>query len=158
MRIRGKNIIVNQAPEFQNHLSPMITDPESKLIESNLTEQVIGIFYSVYNELGRGFSEGIYENAMAVALAEEGLPFAQQHPLTVQFRNKLVGEFRIDLLIDNRLIVELKAATRLAPAHEAQLINYLKATRIPVGLLLNFGDRPEFKRLVFTDQPKQTRF
>ena len=127
----------------------------SRLINSELTQQIIGIFYSVYNELGRGFSEGVYENSMALALEEERLPFNQQHPLTVYFRGQPVGEFRIDLLVDEKLVVELKAFTRLTPAHEAQVINYLKATKIPIGLLLNFGDRPEFKRLVFTDAPKQ---
>ncbi|MEX0915383.1 MAG: GxxExxY protein [Wenzhouxiangellaceae bacterium] len=135
----------------------MNADKDSSLIDADLTRQVIGVFYSVYNELDRGFSEGIYENSMAIALTEEELPFCQQHPLMVWFRGKLVGEFRVDLLVDDRLVAELKAVTRLTPAHEAQLINYLKATGIPVGLLLNFGDRPEFKRLVFTDAPEQAR-
>jgi len=134
----------------------MNADQDSRLIDSELTQQVIGIFYSVYNELGRGFSEGVYENSMAIALKEEGVPFAQQYPLTVWFRDKPAGEFRIDLMVDSRLVVELKAATRLTRAHEAQVINYLKATGVQVGLLLNFGDRPEFKRLVFTDAHKQT--
>ena len=133
----------------------MNADKDSRLIDSELTQQVIGIFYSVYNELGRGFSEGVYENSMAIALKEEGLPFEQQHPLTVSFHGQQVGEFRIDLLVDRSLVVELKAVTRLTLAHEAQVINYLKATGMRVGLLLNFGDRPEFKRLVFTDAPKQ---
>ncbi|MBS3824543.1 MAG: GxxExxY protein [Wenzhouxiangellaceae bacterium] len=134
----------------------MNADQDSRLIDSELTQQVIGIFYSVYNELGRGFSEGVYENSMAIALKEEGVPFAQQYPLTVRFRDKPAGEFRIDLMVDSRLVVELKAVTQLTRAHEAQVINYLKATGVQVGLLLNFGDRPEFKRLVFTDAHKQT--
>lgn len=135
----------------------MNSDRHSSLISSELTSQVIGVFYSVYNELGRGFTEAVYENAMAVALNEAGLPFHQQHPLTVLFRGQTVGEFRVDLLINDKLVVELKAAARLTPAHESQVINYLKATGFPVGLLLNFGDRPEFKRLVFTQVANQAQ-
>ncbi|MBL39124.1 MAG: GxxExxY protein [Xanthomonadales bacterium] len=135
----------------------MNADKNFSLIDADLTRQVIGIFYSVYNELGRGFAESVYENAMAIALGQEGLQCAQQQPLTVWFRGEPVGEFRTDLLVGMKLVVELKAVARLTPAHEAQLINYLKATDIPVGLLLNFGDRPEFKRLIFSDSPKQTR-
>ena len=84
-------------------------------LESDLTEKVIGIFYSVYNELGAGFLEGIYENAMTIALQEAGLAASQQVPLAVWFRNRKVGEFRMDLLVENKLALELKAVSQLCP-------------------------------------------
>ncbi len=122
---------------------------KSVLVDADLTDRVIGVFYAVYNELGTGFLESVYENALALALREAGLVVQQQACLTVRFRNQVVGEFRIDLLVAERLIVELKAVSQLAPAHEAQLVNYLKASGLHVGLLLNFGPRPHFKRKVF---------
>lgn len=114
-----------------------------------MTERVIGIFYAVYNELGHGFLESVYENALALALRETDIVAVQQAPLRVQFRGHTVGEFRADLLVENRLIVEIKAVSRLAPAHEVQLVNYLEATGIRVGLLMNFGLHPQFKRRIF---------
>lgn len=119
------------------------------LLESELTEQVIGIFYTVYNELGAGFLESVCENAFAAALGDAGLSVVQQAPIDVHFRGILVGEFKADLFVEGRVIVELKAVSQLGTAHEVQLINYLKATGIPVGLLFNFGPRPQFKRRVF---------
>ena len=122
---------------------------DTALMEADLTESVIGAFYTVYNELGPGFLENVYENSLALMLRENGIAAAQQAPLRVQFRGHTVDEFRADLLVDERLIVEIKAVSRLAPAHEVQLVNYLKATGIRVGLLMNFGPRPQFKRRIF---------
>lgn len=122
---------------------------DTALAEADLTERVIGIFYAVYNELGHGFLESVYENSLALALRETGIAAVQQAPLRVEFRGRTVGEFRADLLVDDRLIVEIKAVSRLAPAHEVQLVNYLKATGIRVGLLMNFGLYPQFKRRIF---------
>ena len=122
---------------------------KSELLESELTDQVIGVFYSVYNELGHGFLESVYENAFAAALRESGLQVVQQAPIDVRFRNTIVGEFKADILIEGRLIIELKAVSQLSPIHEVQLVNYLKATGIPVGLLFNFGPKPQFKRRIF---------
>ena len=119
------------------------------LIESELTQHVIGVFYTVYNELGGGFLESVYESAVALALRETGLDVVQQVPLVVNFRGHVVGEFRADIVVEKRVVLEIKAVERLIPAHEAQLINYLKASEIRVGLLLNFGPRAEFKRRVF---------
>lgn len=130
----------------------MDTD-KAVLIDADLTDRVIGIFYAVYNELGQGFLESVYENALAIALRENGLIVQQQACLTVRFREQIVGDFKVDLLVSERLIIELKAVTQLMPAHEAQLVNYLKASGLHVGLLLNFGNRPQFKRKVF-GQPK----
>jgi GxxExxY protein len=123
----------------------------ANLIHGELTERVIGVFFDVYNTLGHGFLESVYENALAIALSEAGLQVQCQVPISVSFRGRSVGEFRVDLLVADRMIIETKAANTLTPAHEAQLLNYLKATKIPIGLLLNFGPRPQFKRRIFTD-------
>lgn len=119
-----------------------------------LTQKVIGIFYEVYNELGHGFLESVYEKAMVIGLRDAGIKAAEQASIMVRFRGELIGDFRADLLIEDLVIVELKAASGLEPAHEAQLLNYLRATDIEVGLLLNFGQKPQFKRLVFGDERK----
>ena len=118
------------------------------LIHRELSEQVIGAFYETYNELGFGFLESVYENAFAMQLELAGFRVGRQHPIVVRFKGQKVGEFRADLLIENVLLVEIKSVTTLLPVHEAQLLNYLKATRIQVGLLVNFGPRPHFRRRV----------
>jgi GxxExxY protein len=120
----------------------------SEIIDKALTDAVIGAFYGVYNELGYGFLENVYENAFAVALRDCGLDVLQQPPIAVFFRGHLVGEYRADLVIPQRLIIEVKVAEALAPTHDAQLLNYLKATKLPLGLIFNFGPRPQFRRLV----------
>ncbi len=122
-----------------------------------LTEKIIGVFYDVYNELGHGFLESVYEEAMAVALPQGGLRVERQVPLRVTFRGIVIGDFRADLLVEDSVLLELKAARDIDPAHEAQLLNYLRATEIEVGLLLNFGPKPQFKRLVFENSRKEIR-
>lgn len=122
---------------------------KSRLLEGEITKRVIGSFYAVYRELGPGFLESVYANSLALSLRENGITVAQQVPLQVVFHDQVVGDFRADLLIEKRLIVEIKAVTKLAAIHETQLVNYLKATRITVGLLMNFGPLPEFRRRVF---------
>ena len=119
------------------------------LAHRDLSRRVIGAFYRTYKELGFGFLESVYENAFAVELAESGLDVRQQHPVDVRYKGRLVGEFRADLLIENVLLVEIKCTRSLLPVHEAQLLNYLKATGIGIGFLVNFGPRPEFRRRVF---------
>lgn len=121
------------------------------LIHKDLSEGVIGVFFDVYNALGHGFLESVYENALAIALIESGMQVERQLPIRVDYRGHCVGEFRADLVVERSLIVEIKAQTALAAVHEAQLLNYLKATKMPLGLLLNFGPRPQFKRRVFTE-------
>ena len=116
---------------------------------SDLIETVIGCSYQVMNELGTGFLESVYEKALQVALKQVGIKSERQVPITVRFRQTVVGEFFADLTIGNKLIVELKTVDQLAPEHQAQVINYLNATGIPAGLLINFGNRRvEVKRLV----------
>jgi GxxExxY protein len=127
---------------------------QAELIASDITERVIGVFFAVYNELGAGFVESVYQNAMALALRESGLKVEQQYPLTVSFRGETVGEFRVDLLVEETVVLELKALAQLTPTHEVQLVNYLKATGAPVGLLLNFGRNAQFKRRVLSQSEK----
>ncbi len=120
-----------------------------------LTEKIIGIFYEVYNELGFGFLESVYENSLSIALRDNGFEVQQQIGIPVQFRGIQVGVFEADILVNRCVFLELKAVRAIDPAHIAQLMNYLKATEIEVGLLLNFGSRPEFKRLAFSNDRKR---
>ena len=123
----------------------------------NLTEQIIGIFFAVYNELGHGFLESVHHQSMLVALTESGLAVESQIPIQVYFRGCQVGVFRADLLVEDSVLIELKAGAALEKAQESQLLNYLRATDIEVGLLLSFGERAQFKRLVFENTRKKFR-
>jgi GxxExxY protein len=119
-----------------------------------LTEKIIKIFYRVYNRLGYGFLEKVYENAMMIEFRKEGIPAVSQFAIRVFYEDETIGEYYADILVDNKVIVEIKAARRLAKENEAQLLNYLKATDIEVGLLLNFGPKPELKRKAFDNLRK----
>ncbi|OHB89148.1 MAG: GxxExxY protein [Planctomycetes bacterium RIFCSPHIGHO2_02_FULL_40_12] len=119
-----------------------------------LTEKIIKIFYTVYNKLGYGFLEKVYEKAMMKELKKEDIPAVSQYAITVVYEDEIIGEYFTDILVDNKVIVEIKAAKSLAIENEAQLLNYLKATEIEVGLLLNFGPKPDFKRKVFDNTRK----
>jgi len=118
------------------------------------TDIILRSFYETYNELGDGFLESVYENALYIVLTGYGLRVEKQKNISVFFRGKEIGDFKADLIVNEKIIIELKAVRTLASAHEAQLINYLKATNIEVGLLLNFGREPEFKRFVFDNKRK----
>jgi len=118
------------------------------------TNIILRSFYEVYNELGDGFLESVYENALYIVLTEYGLCVERQKGINVFFRGTMIGDFKTDLIVDKKVIIELKAVRALDSAHEAQLINYLKATNIEVGLLLNFGRKPEFKRFVYDNNRK----
>ena len=122
-----------------------------------LTGRVIGVFYDVYNELGHGFLESVYHQAMVVALTDAGLVVESKPGVPVFFRGRTVGEFEADVVVEGKVLLELKAARGLDPAHEAQLLNYLRATTIEVGLLLNFGPKPQVKRLLFDNPRKRHR-
>ncbi len=119
-----------------------------------LTENIIKIFYRVYNKLGYGFLEKIYENAMMIEFRREGIPAVPQSPIKVFYEGEILGEYYADILVDNKVIAEIKAAKCLVEENEAQLLNYLKATDIEVGLLLNFGNKPELKRKAFDNSRK----
>lgn len=133
------------------------TDLEANMLHENITEQILKGFYKVYNTLGSGFLEKVYENALLLELRSTGLDVQQQHPVAVYYGTSIVGEYFADLLINNLVILELKAAESLRAEHTAQLTNYLKATNLEVGLLLNFGNDPEFKRIVFSNQKRNQR-
>ena len=128
---------------------------ERGLPHAGITERVIGAFFETYNELGMGFLESVYGGAMAIVLRERALRVVRQPSLAVRFRGLTIGEFRPDFLVEDAVILELKAARALEAAHEAQLLNYLRASDIEVGLLLNFGPKPTFRRLAFANQRKQ---
>ncbi len=132
----------------------MNTDFQDTTKNKELTEKIIRIFYRVYNTLGYGFLEKIYENAMMIEFRREGIPAVAQSSIKVLYKNELVGEYYADILVDGKVIVEIKASRSLIPENEAQLLNYLKATDIEVGLLLNFGPKPQIKRKVFDNHRK----
>ena len=119
-----------------------------------MTKKIIGIFYEVYNELGHGFLESVYETAFEIALESNGMPVLRQIEVPVWFRGKKIGDFTADMLVDKCVLLELKAGRALDQAHEAQLLNYLRATEIEVGMLFNFGLKPEFKRMAFDNSRK----
>jgi GxxExxY protein len=120
------------------------------MLHEELTEKIIKAYYKVYNELGYGFLEKVYENAMCIELDKMGLIFEPQKAIKVYYNTQVVGEYFTDILVENKVIVELKASKILVPENEAQLLNYLKATGIEIGLLFNFGKEPQFKRKIFT--------
>ena len=127
------------------------------MLHQDLSQNIIRIYYQVYNELGFGFLEKVYENAMFFELNTSGFFTQKQLPIKVHYKHREVGEYYADLIVENKIILELKAAESLAEEHECQLINYLKATDIEVGLLFNFGKKPEFKRKIFNNDLKKIR-
>ena len=118
------------------------------------TEKIIKCFYETYNVLGYGFLEKVYENALLKELVASGFKCESQKKISVSYKGDKVGEYYADILVDNEIILELKATESLCEEHEYQLINYLKATNIELGLLLNFGKRPEIRRKIFTNDRK----
>jgi GxxExxY protein len=123
--------------------------------EAPLTKKIIDVFYEVYNELGSGFLESVYCRSLALALEQAGLNVVAELPMPVYFRAVLVGTYRADLVVEQRVILELKTADALTEAHLAQLTHYLRASTIEVGLLLNFGDKPKVKRVEFSNERKR---
>jgi GxxExxY protein len=131
-------------------------EEKSKLLHPELTEKIIGVYYDVYNEIGHGFLETVYRNAMQIALTEAGLVVQREFPIPVWFRGQEVGQFRADLLVEKFVLLELKAVSALDRSHEAQILHYLRATEIEVGLLLIFGSlRPQFRRFAFENTKKK---
>jgi GxxExxY protein len=136
---------------------PPINANEHERKHWHLCHEIVGVFYSVYNELGHGFLEAVYEEALAISLTEAGMSAARQVPTPIWFRGRTIGEYKADLIVDHVVLLELKAAKALDASHEAQILNYLRATDIEVGLLLNFGPKPQFKRFVFENNRKGIR-
>lgn len=124
------------------------------LLHKTITDAILKAYYDVYNQLGYGFLEKVYQNAMCLELKSKGYKVEVQKPIKVYFKKQLVGEYYSDLVVEDKVIVELKACELLMNVHVAQIINYLKATPIEVGLLLNFGEEPEFKRFIYTNDKK----
>ena len=124
------------------------------MIDEELTGRIIKIFYKVYNTLGYGFIESVYHNAMILELVRNGIKVETEMPIAVHYEDKLVGTFSADLLVERKIILELKSTEGLNIAHEAQLTNYLRATEIELGFLFNFGRQAEFKRKYFSNEKK----
>ncbi|HET7423432.1 MAG TPA: GxxExxY protein [Gemmatimonadales bacterium] len=121
-----------------------------------ITRQIVGVFFEVYGELGYGFLESVYRSAMSIALREKGLAVQSEVELVARFRGSPVGTFRADLVVENVVVVELKAARGIDQAHIAQGLNYLRCTSLETGLVLNFGPRPQIRRLVFANERKRS--
>jgi len=121
--------------------------------DEELTKSIIGCAFTVHNALGAGFLEQVYENALRVELSRQGLRVRQQAPIDVRYEGEIVGQYYADLWVEDRIIVELKAVRTLSKAHEVQLVNYLTATGVDVGLLLNFGPSVQVKRKFRTYKP-----
>ena len=123
---------------------------------ADLTDKILGAFFKVYNTLGYGFVEKVYENALAIELRKLGLKVEQQKGIIVYYNGQIVGDYLADIITCDAVLLELKAVRTLTEEHEAQLLNYLKATTIEVGLLLNFGPKPEYRRKVYDNERKGT--
>lgn len=127
------------------------------LLHKQITEKVLNAFYTVYTVLGYGFLEKVYENAMVIELTKRGVKVVKQKHIQVHYDGHGVGEYFADLLVEDLVIVEIKAAEGVVEENENQLVNYLKATDKEVGLLINFGKKPQFKRKIFENKLKKLR-
>lgn len=127
----------------------------NKLLHKEVSEKILKAYYNVYNSLGYGFLERVYQNSMYYELIDLGLDVVAQKQIKVYYKGKIVGEYFADLIVENKIIVELKATSVLIQSHSTQLCNYLKATNIEVGLLLNFGEEAEFERIIITNDKKK---
>ena len=125
------------------------------MLHEEITSKVINAFYTVYNTLGYGFLEKVYENSLALELSKRGMKVEQQAPINVSYNSSIVGEYFADLLVEDCVALELKAAESITEQHKAQLLNYLKATEYEVGLLLNFGPEAKFARKILTNDRKK---
>jgi len=127
---------------------------EAVILHEDISKKIIGSFYDTYNELGHGFLESVYGGALAVALTEAGIPFVREQKIQVCYQGRVVGDFKADFIVAGAVLVELKAVAALDKVHEAQILNYLRATNIEVGLLMNYGTKPEFKRFMYENSRK----
>jgi GxxExxY protein len=120
-----------------------------------LSQKIIDCFFKVYNQLGCGFLESVYKKAMTIELIKAGLRVEEEKPISVYYEGQMVGDYYADLIVESCIILELKAVHTLLPEHNAQVLNYLRATDIEVGLLFNFGPKPEFRRKSFDNEGKK---
>jgi len=130
---------------------------EPQLKNAELTETIIGVFFDVYNELGYGFLESVYRRSLQLALREKNLKVDAEVAVPVFFRGMSVGDFRADLVVNDSVLLELKTAETIIIAHEAQVLNYLRATELEIGLILNFGPKDQVRRLLFDNNRKQVK-
>ena len=128
-----------------------------ELIHKDLTDAILKVFFDVYNELGYGFLEKVYQNAMMIELKFRGFNVVAQKPIKVYYKGNIVGDYFSDIVVENLVILELKATEVIVEDFEWQLVNYLRGTEMEVGLLLNFGKKPEFRRKVFINSRKNLR-
>ena len=128
-----------------------------ELLHKDLTDVILKTFYEVYNELGYGFLERVYQNALYIELKNKGLEVVPQKKIKVYYRGNIVGDYYADLVVEDRIILELKAVEYIVEQFENQLLNYLKGTDCEVGLLLNFGKKPEFRRKIFENKRKTNK-
>jgi GxxExxY protein len=124
-------------------------------LHSDITGEILKAFYDVYNELGYGFLDCVYKNALYKELTKQGFDCSTERSIRVYYQGEVVGDYFADIIVDNTIILELKAVKTILPEHEAQLMNYLRATDAEVGLLLNFGPNPQQRRIVFTNDKKK---
>ncbi len=124
---------------------------------SELTSEIIKAAYYVYEYHGFGHVESVYQNSLAICLRKRGFTVKMEEPITVYFETEVVGNFKADLIVNDTVIVELKAVEKIHPKHEVQLVNYLKSTAIEVGLLINFGEELKVKRKVFDNELKRSQ-
>ena len=127
---------------------------DENLVPKELIDIILTRFYQVYNDLGYGFLERVYQNALYYALIDEGLKCETEKLIKVYHNGRVVGDYRADLLVEDCVLLELKSTEEISPANERQLINYLRATTIEVGYLLNFGKRPQYSRKIFSNSRK----
>lgn len=126
-----------------------------KLLQEEITDKIIKSYFKVFNTLGYGFLEKVYENALAIELWKIGLDVKCQYPISVIYENEIVGDYYADIIVNDIVVLELKATKEISEENECQLINYLKATNIELGLLLNFGREAEFRRKIFMNKYKR---
>ncbi len=126
-----------------------MTNKYQNYLYSDLTEKILQCVHDIHKKLGYGFMEKVYENALTIVLQKAGLMAIQQAPISVMFEGHVVGEYIADILVDNKVVIELKAVAELSSIHEVQLVNYLKASGLRVGLLINFGPKLKIMRKVF---------
>ena len=125
-----------------------------RMLHEDLTKRIVGVYYEVYNELGHGFLERVCQTAMVMALTEAGLSVVQNVPFQVWFRGVSIGDFVADVIVEGKVLVELKSASALHPWNEAQVLNYLRVSSLEVALLMNFGPKPEYRRRILTNERK----
>ncbi len=138
-------------------IEPRMDANEHERKHWDLCHEIVAVFYSVYNELGHGFLEAVYEEALFIALLEAGFTVERQVPTPIRFRDRTIGHYKSDLVVNSVVLLELKAADTIDKSHIAQILNYLRATEMEVGLHLNFGPKPLFKRFVFENSRKGIR-